>query len=223
MPLTQFVDDLDGLLEKFHNDDCVDANTFLNVRLAVTRMNEIRQQLSIAQEKLGSVLSLAEAQLVSNMNRDDAQSRLPAEGAAVAVDDRFEIHDHCYAGIDDIDDDHYTMIRLANDLHRLACDANAPIEAIDNSLRELIAVTAAHFEKEEQLMTRLCYTKADQHKAVHQRMKAYMAELQSRSVDTPLLIPIRLEKLFGSWFVWHMQLDDGDFAKFLLNKSRQKQ
>jgi hypothetical protein len=45
-------------------------------------------------------------------------------------------------------------------------------------------------------------------------MYDYLQEIFDLARETPLMVVIRLEIFLGSWFIWHMQQDDRDFAEF---------
>jgi len=206
VPLSRFITDLDQLLGVFHSDRTPGSRAFENLRIAVTRMNEIRRQLAIAEEKLGASLTLAECGSMDDSL--DFVSDVEPEPA-----ERFRIYDFCKTGIDEIDAEHGMLVGIGNRLYAMSFCQDVSSEQIDELLTEMIAFAQDHFSAEERLMEKLGYPGLESHRIVHKRMYDYMAEMFDLAKETPLLVAIRLEKFLGSWFVWHMQRDDADFAK----------
>lgn len=206
MPLSRFLVDLDQLLAAFQDGGGADGRNFDNLRLAVARLNEIRRQLAIAEEKLGAALSMAEVTLM-----DGGGPEAPAAEAG----DRFHLYDHCRTGIEEIDEGHESLIAIGNRLFGLAYGNEAPVETVLEGLRELLAEMRSHFDLEEVRMDGCGYPGADEHRIVHRRMYDYLAEMLDLGAGGPLLVAIRLEYLLGSWLVWHMQRDDRDFVRYL--------
>ena len=213
MPLSRFITDLDGLLGAFHGNQAPTLRTFENLRVAVTRMNEIRRQLAIAEDKLGASLSLAENDLLDGVGADV----VPADGFADA--ERFRIYDFCKTGIAEIDAEHSMLIEIGNRLYALSFCQDVSAVQLNELLGELIAYAQSHFSAEERLMAESHYPGLEAHRAVHQRMYDYLVEMFDLAKETPLLVAIRLEMFLGSWFVWHMQRDDAEFAQHRLGAS----
>jgi len=50
-------------------------------------------------------------------------------------------------------------------------------------------------------------------------MLSYLAEMYELASTQPLVVAIKLEKFLGSWFIWHVQREDVDFARhYVANK-----
>lgn len=208
MPLSRFIHDLDELLAVFNSGQAPDNRTFEDLRLAVTRMNEIRRQIDVAQHKLAASLVLAENDLVCE------RVELPAPLLEREMSDRFQVFDFCKTGIAEIDGEHGTLIELGNRLYALSLDPNVAGEAVRDLLTELITYAQRHFTAEERLMELEAYPGLEAHRATHRRMFDYLAEMFDVAPQTPLLVSIRLEMFLGSWFIWHMQRDDVGFAEY---------
>ncbi len=207
MPLSRFIADLDQLVEVFNGDQPANGRSFEHLRIAVARMNEIRRQLGLAQEKLNASLAIAESELIDgNGDAAPAPEREPS--------DRFRIYDFCRTGIGEIDAEHDRLVRLGNRLYAMSFDEDVAREAIEKVLTELVTFAQSHFDAEERLMEAHAYPKLAEHRAVHNRMCDYLREIFDLCRETPLLVTIRLEIFLGSWFIWHMHRDDADFARF---------
>jgi len=205
VPLSRFLADLDDLLGTFHIGQ-PGNRSFEHLRLAVTRMNEIRRQLVIAENKLSASLSLAENDLI------DGGDTLAEDDPAEA--ERFRIHDFCKTGIAEIDDEHRKLIEIGNRLYVMSLCQDVSAASLDELLGELIAYAQNHFAAEERLMEDSSYPGLAGHRVLHKRMYDYIVEMYDLAKETPLLVAIRLEMFLGSWFIWHMQRDDAAFAKF---------
>lgn len=211
MPLSRFIADLDDLVRVFNGSQPPSNRSFENLRIAVTRMNEIRRQLAIAQEKLNASLAIAESELIGGNAAAEAPAPERERG------DRFQIYDFCKTGIDEIDEEHHALMRLGNRLYAMSFDDEVARADIDAVLTELISFAQRHFADEERLMEASGYPGLEAHRATHKRMCDYLSEVYDLARETPLLVTIRLEIFLGSWFVWHMQRDDVEFARFCLN------
>lgn len=209
MPLSRFIADLDDLVNVFNGNHPPSSRSFENLRVAVTRMNEIRRQLSIAQEKLSASLSIAESELIGGTEEVAVPPLAPAG-------DRFQLYDFCRTGIEAIDEEHHTLMRLGNRLYAMSFSDEVERGEIDAVLAELVGFAKGHFEEEERLMAERCFPALEAHRATHQRMAHYLTEMSELARETPLLVTIRLEIFLGSWFIWHMQREDAEFARFCL-------
>lgn len=207
MPLSRFIADLDQLVEVFDGDQPVSNRSFESLRVAVARMNEIRRQLSLAQEKLNTSLAIAESEVIHGNTED-----LPVLEREMS--DRFRMYDFCKTGIAEIDDEHDTLMRLGNRLYAMSFSDDVTRETIEAVLTELVTFAQRHFDDEERLMEARRFPQLEQHRATHKRMSDYLQEIFDLAREAPLMVTIRLEIFLGSWFIWHMQRDDMEFAQF---------
>lgn len=208
MPLSRFIADLDQLVDVFNGGHGVSNRSFENLRVAVARMNEIRRQLTLAQEKLNTSLAIAESEVMQG-NAD------PLPEPARETGDRFRMYDFCKTGIPELDDEHDQLMRLGNRLYGMSFSDEVPREAVEPLLQDLVLFAQRHFHDEERLMEQHGFPGLQQHRATHKRMHEYLEEIFDLARETPLMITIRLEIFLGSWFIWHMQRDDVEFAEFL--------
>jgi hemerythrin len=207
MPLSRFIADLDQLVDVFNGGQPVGERGFEKLRVAVARMNEIRRQLGQAQEKLNSSLAIAESELIHGQT--EIAPVLEREMA-----DRFRMYDFCKTGIPEIDDEHDTLMRVGNKLYAMSFDDEVSRAEIEELLTEMVTFAQQHFDAEERLMEARGFPGIERHRATHKRMCDYLHELFDLVRETPLMVTIRLEIFLGSWFIWHMQQDDREFAEF---------
>ncbi len=208
MPLSRFIADLDGLVAEFRSDQPTSAETFEELRMAVARMNEIRRQVDIAGRKLVPAIAIAEMEIVHQLVDFPAVER--------RFDDRFPMDDDYLTGVEEMDDQHRQLIELGNRLYLLSRTGSVTADQVFTALEELTEHTRAHFASEEQLMDEVAFPAAAPHRAIHARMLGYLAETADLVAASPLTVAIKLEKFLGSWFVWHMQKDDAELARYWL-------
>jgi hemerythrin len=79
-------------------------------------------------------------------------------------------------GVADIDSDHRTMFALANEIGEGIAKQDKTFRA---KLQRFIALTEAHFAREEELLVRSGYPDAEAHKAYHASLMAKAQELKA--------------------------------------------
>lgn len=208
MPLSRFISDLDRLIAEFQTDAPTSVHTFEELRMAVARMNEIRRQLDIAYNKLTPAIAIAEMEIVHNLVDFSAAER--------QLNDRFLMDEQCLTGQGEMDDEHRELIGLGNRVYLLSRGERVTAEQVFAALEDLTEHTRAHFATEERLMDEVGFPGHEQHRTIHTKMLDYLAEMADLVGTAPLAVAIKLEKFLGSWFIWHMQKDDAELARYWL-------
>lgn len=208
MPLSRFIADLDELTAEFRTDAPTSAQTFEELRMAVARMNEIRRQLDIACKKLMPAIAIAEMEIVHQLvDFSDGERRLV---------DRFLMDEQYLTGLGEVDDEHRELLGLGNRVYLLSRNAAVTADQVFAALEDLTEHARSHFATEERLMEEVAFPAAMQHRTIHARMLDYLAEMADLVAASPLVVAIKLEKFLGSWFIWHMQKDDAELARYWL-------
>ncbi len=121
-------------------------------------------------------------------------------------------------GIDLIDNDHKTLIKLINDFQQ-ATEFNVSDEMIQNSLEEVLRYTKYHFAREETLMELNVYPDFAEHQKQHQAMiekiNLYTSEYRidkSHAIDHVL-------HFLQSWLLQHIKGSDQEYVPYLKIKS----
>lgn len=208
MPLSRFIADIDRLTAEFRSDTPTAAATFDELRMAVARMNEIRRQVDIAGRKLMPAIAIAEMEIVHELVDFSVPEMRPA--------DRFMMNEQYLTGLGEMDEEHRRLIGLGNRVYLLSRGDSVTADQVFAALEELTEHVRAHFATEERLMDEVRFPGAGQHRTIHARMLAYLAEMADLVVAGPLTVAIKLEKFLGSWFIWHMQRDDAELARYWL-------
>lgn len=210
MPASRLIADLEHLITELGADGPVSASVQDELRLTVARVNELRRQLDIAQLKLKSVLSLAGMQDIERQAESGAAPHIP--------NCRFQLPDDLRTGIAGIDEAHHAIFQSGNRLYWLALQRNVNAKEVDDALVELVQCAKTDFANEEQMMEISGYADFDHHREIHQRMLDYLSDMQELVSLQPLAVAVKLERILGSWFIWHLQRDDADFGKYYMGK-----
>ena len=123
--------------------------------------------------------------------------------------------DEFRTGIDSVDHEHESMIRLLNDLHA-GLEADAGADAVIEFLGEVYARIAAHFALEEKIMRERGYDQYADHKADHERLLDGIRDIMEdyeagayADYDEALSTHLR------DWFTEHFKTKDARLHKML--------
>src|SRR5215813_6211328 len=83
--------------------------------------------------------------------------------------------------VPEIDEEHQEIFQLGNDLYQALANG-ALLSVVEPGLRELIAHTIAHFDREERMMRSKRYRAYAWHKGQHKTVRNRLAALQE-SID----------------------------------------
>jgi len=121
-------------------------------------------------------------------------------------------------GISEIDDDHIFISKLLLTADNMTdeCDSATVIDLAD----KIIDASERHFAREEELMTQLCYYKADSHKKEHGKFKPNIERIiSSYKQSNHNLIIIAMKQATSLWYRKHINRYDDDFSEFIKNNS----
>ena len=121
-------------------------------------------------------------------------------------------------GVQQIDDDHIAIVKIANELDKAIAGGIERSQLIP-ILDRLIAVTTQHFKHEGDAFDKAGYPNAATHKGQHSvavaMAKQFRHELLHAGTSHHTL---ELLALIKGWFLLHVEHEDKDFGAFL--KSR---
>ena len=211
MPLFRIISDLDELLAEFQNDTPTRDATFNELRMTAARLGEIQRQLDIAHRKLMPAIAMAEMVIAhKHVDFSEAERRL---------NDRFLMDEQCLTGVPGMDEEHRELIRIGNRVYLMAHAKHVDAGQIGAAVEELRSHTRAHFATEELMMDEVQFPARDKHITIHEKMLDYLDEMAALAPGRPLIVAIKLEKFLGSWFIWHMQKDDTELARYYLDNA----
>ncbi len=117
-------------------------------------------------------------------------------------------------GIQAIDAEHVTIVRLVNELHTGMLDSLGR-QALQDVLDKLISEAQAHFATEEALMLEHDYSDYAQHKSQHDRLIAHVSDLERRFREGQLLLSFAIMLDLKSWAMIHIDRSDKPLGEFL--------
>lgn len=211
MPLFRIISDLDELLAEFQNDTPTRDVTFNELRMTAARLGEIQRQLDIAHRKLMPAIAMAEM-VIAHKHVDFTEVERRLNG-------RFLFEEQCLTGVDELDEEHRELIRIGNRVYLMSHSIHVDAGQIGAAVDELRNHTRAHFATEELLMDEVQFPAREKHRTIHEKMLDYLDEMAALAPGSPLIIAIKLEKFLGSWFIWHMQKDDTEMARYYLENT----
>lgn len=111
--------------------------------------------------------------------------------------------DSCKTGVNEIDQDHQTMVKLINDLYEAMQDGSggALLLPIFSALKRY---TETHFAKEEALMVECEAPNQEEHLREHQTMVSKLADLEHRHRQGEAAISLQTLTLLRDWFKNHI-------------------
>ena len=210
MPISRLISDLDHLTTELSVNGPAKSLTLEELRLTVARVNELRRQLDIAQLKLSSVLSLAGMKVL--------ERQVESVEASNQFSNRFNIPADLHTDIAEIDEAHRNLFQMGNHLYWLALQRDVKAKDVEVALQHLTQCAKNAFAFEEKMMDLSGYPRFEHHRSIHQRMLDYLSEMQELVSIEPIAVVVKLERFFGSWFLWHLQRDDVDFSKYFLRE-----
>lgn len=212
MPVSRLITDINHLYTELSEHGPATSLALEELRLTVARTNEIRRQLDIAQVKLSEVLSLAGKKFIDRQITPDNTPHL--------FNYRFHIPEGLNTGIPEIDDAHRALFQAGNRLCWQALQTDVKAKEVEAALHKFIQSVSGAFTLEEQMMDDTYYKHRDHHRAIHQRMRDYLSDMKELVSTSPLAVVVKLERILGSWFIWHLQGEDVKFGKYVLGDKR---
>lgn len=119
-------------------------------------------------------------------------------------------------GIELIDDDHKTLIKLINQLQN-ATQYKVDDKSIDDIMDKLINYTKYHFDREEFLMRNNSYPDYENHKKLHEDMIAKMAECMKKYKNDPNHTIDDALNFLTDWLLKHIKGNDREYIPYLKN------
>ncbi len=121
--------------------------------------------------------------------------------------------------IPDLDAEHQSIFRLADELHQ-AVVGGAPADQARAILRELIASEEDHFAHEERLMRATHYPALAWHKGQHDTVRKRVKEFAPRIEEGEGQAALLLLEFLSGWLRNHVRLADCMMAAHVRNYER---
>ncbi|NDV27045.1 bacteriohemerythrin [Desulfovibrio sp. JC010] len=126
---------------------------------------------------------------------------------------KIEWHDGLGIGVEEIDDQHKSLIGMVNDV----LDAFGKGEkdaAIDDLLSKLKEYAVLHFNTEEKYMEEIEYPQLAEHHQLHEELKNRVKALQAARFHREEVTPKDVKELLADWLVEHLLQEDYKIAQF---------
>lgn len=123
--------------------------------------------------------------------------------------------------IDDgpIDQDHLHLVQLVNDLHSATSEGQGK-EVVGQILDQLLAYTADHLSREEQLMRAAGFPNLERHQQGHAKFIAQLQALKQRYDAGSLAVAAQLSAVLRDWLSLHIRRSDKELLAYLKQKSQ---
>ncbi len=118
-------------------------------------------------------------------------------------------------GVGQLDDEHKTLIAMANRLFE-AAQAGQARSTLGPILEELSAYTRTHFAHEEAILSEFGYPELEHHRREHEQLAQHVADIQRRfQAGAGAMLGLEVMSFLKQWLVKHIQGTDGCYRSFL--------
>lgn len=125
-------------------------------------------------------------------------------------------------GLKQIDRDHHAILELANTLYN-AINSDAGRAAVLQSCQKIVDFTEEHFSREEKYMEASGYSRIEEHKLEHARLKEEARRLLLRLELDSLGGATGLYHVLREMFIEHIPQCDQPFGEFYLSRTKEEQ
>lgn len=117
-------------------------------------------------------------------------------------------------GIVALDNEHRELVEQINQLGEAIRDRSGG-EVLQDVLAVLDQYTGHHFSHEERLMQEYGFPGLDEHRQIHQQLRAKVKEIKQDSDTAPELVAQELYKLLRRWLLEHIVEIDKKYGPYL--------
>jgi hemerythrin-like metal-binding protein len=125
--------------------------------------------------------------------------------------DYFEWNDALKVGNQLIDQDHFELVTLVNELHQ-AVQEGKSTDVLAKILQALLNYTQEHFQREELLMEHIAYADIEAHKAMHQKLLDQVLVLQDAFERGRSEVASNTAELLRYWLTHHIMRTDKNLS-----------
>ena len=175
------------------------------------QMNRSAQDLSKLSSKLRDMISIFKVSI------EEADIDDPNDLNEEDIPDLMAWGPKLETGIDEIDSQHQTLVRLVNQLHRAMKLKHGALES-GKVLSELADYTVQHFAHEEELFDKYGYPETGSHKEIHENLVAKVLEFQKEFKSGSASLSMELMDFLTSWLRSHIMEVDMAYVPYLKEK-----
>ncbi|MDR0529514.1 MAG: bacteriohemerythrin [Zoogloeaceae bacterium] len=134
----------------------------------------------------------------------------------------FSWSDEYSVGIDEIDEQHKTLFKLVNRLHKAITDKEGS-SVCGSILDELVDYTRVHFALEQTLMRIGNYPDYEAHCVLHKNLVSEVEALQQKIASGRAAISFELLQFLRNWLTKHILSEDMKYGQYFQKKGQQKE
>lgn len=113
-----------------------------------------------------------------------------------------------------IDEDHQHLVALVNALHT-ATSQGCGQEVVGDILKDLMAYTQGHLQREEQIMAQVRFPRLEGHKKGHEQFVRDLEALQHKFEQGSITTASQLSTLLRDWLSLHIRRSDREIRECL--------
>jgi hemerythrin len=121
-------------------------------------------------------------------------------------------------GINKIDEQHKSIVRLINQLIDYCATTNSTPETLHNILHTLASYTTEHLDYEEEVLDNAQYPELDDHTAKHEEYLVQISEILFKASSEDGSVSEAALDFLAGWWDKHILIEDMQFRDFLLQK-----
>ncbi len=121
-------------------------------------------------------------------------------------------NDSYSVGVSSIDNQHKKLCDLVNQLHD-AMGAGKGTDIVGSIIAETVKYTQQHFAYEENYMKSINYPLLSQHKLLHQKLIAEVADLQKKVTNKERINVIATCQFLKDWLTSHILKEDKKYSQ----------
>jgi len=118
-----------------------------------------------------------------------------------------------------IDADHRHLVDLVNRLHSATTEGRG-MEVVETILKELLAYTAEHLQREEQRMAELQFPDLERHRLTHAKFIADLQALRARFEAGSIAVAAQLSAVLRDWLSLHIRRGDKELLRYVQRRQR---
>ncbi|QJB57102.1 bacteriohemerythrin [Pseudodesulfovibrio sp. zrk46] len=211
--IVSIVDETSGQVELIATASEEQSATAEEINRAVTEVSSIASDTTEGMirsaDNLGSITAL-----ISELNQT-VQSMASADDVAAVntSDDLVSWTNKLAMGIDSIDNQHKTLVKLINELNRAMRNKESAsvIQRIVAGLKDYVVT---HFAYEEKLFALHRYPETEEHKAIHTQFVEKVGDFELALQSGKAVVSIEVMNFLKDWLVEHIMGTDKQYVAF---------
>jgi hemerythrin len=124
-------------------------------------------------------------------------------------------------GIEVIDAQHRKLIDITNELYRACLSSSQTLDAaFKESMSRMVEYVRTHFTTEQELLQRIGYPKAYEHKLQHDTLSRQILEAAENYGKGKKFVPNNFVRTLKEWIFGHIAVSDKIFSDYIKEQKR---